>query len=77
MTPSATPAGTVLDPGKVRIGAGMKRRPAVPATTAASSVTRPVPDATSAADIAALVADPGTVRVGAGMRRAIRGRQAN
>jgi hypothetical protein len=76
MTPSATPAGTVLDPGTVRVGAGMKRRPAVPATTAAPPAARPVPNASPAADVAALVADPGTVRVGAGMRRAVRGRQA-
>jgi hypothetical protein len=76
MTPYATPAGTVLDPGKVRIGAGMKRRPAVPATTAAAPAVCPVPNATSAAEVAALVADPGTVRVGAGMRRAIERRQA-
>lgn len=76
MTPSATPAGTVLDLGKVRIGAGMKRRPAVPATTTAPPAARPVPNATPAADVAALVADPGTVCVGAGMRRATGGRQA-
>jgi hypothetical protein len=76
MTPSATPAGTVLDPGKVRIGAGMKRPPAAPATTATPLAARPVPNATVAADVAALVADPGTVRVGAGMRGATKGRQA-